>query len=176
MIAGAVLQVYDKAEYEAPESIRFLKRETAIPSNMPKEEELPEAGYIVKLHREGRDAELPYKEMELTTKVAEAFRMLRLEHGPENFSMPLTVLAIGKAAFFGIPGEPFNAVGRGLKKAEDWKVIMPTINTNAKEGYFPMMDSYAEGGYEARSSRYGAGAAERIIEKGVEMLDEIRIK
>lgn len=176
VVAGAVLQVYDKVEYEEPESIRFLKREVAIPSNMPKEEELPEARHIAKLHNEGRDAELPYKEMELTTKVAEALRMLKLEHGPAAFSMPLTALAIGKAAFFGVPGEPFNAVGRGIKKAEGWKVIMPTINTNAKEGYFPMMDSYVEGGYEARSSRYGAGVAERIIEKGMEMLDEISMK
>ena len=174
VVAAAVLQVYDKVDYEEVDSLRFMKREVAIPSHMPAPEELPEARHIAELHLAGRDAELPYQEMELTTRVAEALRMLRLEHGPAYFSMPLTALCVGDAAFFGVPGEPFNAVGRGLKTAEGWKLVLPTINTNAKEGYFPMMDSYTEGGYEARSSRYGAGAAEKIVEEGKKMLRELR--
>jgi hypothetical protein len=37
-----------------------------------------------------------------------------------------------------------------------------------------MMDSYKEGGYEARSSNFKAGVAEKIIEAGVEMLNSVR--
>ena len=33
-----------------------------------------------------------------------------------------------------------------------------------------MKDSYEEGGYEARSSNFKAGAAERIIEEGLAIL------
>jgi hypothetical protein len=36
-----------------------------------------------------------------------------------------------------------------------------------------MQDSYDEGGYEARSSRYKAGTAELIIEEGKALLDTL---
>lgn len=173
VIAAAVMQIYDKAEYEDAASIGYAKEELAVPSNMPSPEELPAARYIHEMHLAGRDAELPYKEMELTTMVAEAGRMIRLEHGPEVFSMPLTAVRIGSAGLFGVPGEPFNGVGRGLKKAKGYRAVLPCINTNAKEGYFPLKECYEQGGYEARSSRYKAGAAELIIENGCRMLESL---
>jgi hypothetical protein len=41
-------------------------------------------------------------------------------------------------------------------------------------GYFPMQSAYDEGGYEARSSSFKAGVAERIIEGAKELLKEIK--
>jgi len=75
---------------------------------------------------------------------------------------------------FGIPGEPFTGVGRALKEAEDWELVLPTCNTNAKEGYFPMLECYEEGGYEAGSSNFKAGVAELIIKSGLELLDHLK--
>ena len=100
--------------------------------------------------------------------------MVRLEHGPEFFPMLFSALAIGDVVFFGIPGEPFTGIGRGIKSSEGWKMICPTCLTNGSEGYFPMIDSYDEGGYEARSSNFKAGVAEKIIEEGKKILAEIR--
>jgi hypothetical protein len=37
-----------------------------------------------------------------------------------------------------------------------------------------MKDSYDEGGYESRSSRFKAGVAEFIIEEGKKLLKELR--
>ena len=37
-----------------------------------------------------------------------------------------------------------------------------------------MMDSYEEGGYEARSSNFKADVAEKIIEEGKKILAELR--
>ena len=65
-------------------------------------------------------------------------------------------------------------IGRGIKEAEGWEVVMPCCLTNGSEGYFPMQDSYDEGGYEARSSRYKAGTAEMLIEEGVALLGSLR--
>ena len=177
-VAGAVLQVYEKVEYVDVPSIRFDIVPFDVPSNMPSDEELPLARHIDELHSSGRDSELPYKDMMLTTKVAEAARILRLEHGPAFFTMPLTVLAIGPIAFIGIPGEPFTRVGLELKQAPGWKLVMPTCNTNAKEGYFPTRSAYDEGGYEAKASPFAPGVAEIIIEKGLlalNMLNDIPI-
>ena len=53
-------------------------------------------------------------------------------------------------------------------------MILPTCNTNAKEGYFPMLEAYQEGGYEAGSSNFKAGVAELIIAQAQDMLAELK--
>ena len=151
-----------------------LQKYIKAPSNMPKPEEMELARKYHELHINGHDDQIPFKAMDLTTVVAEAGRMVRLEHGPEYFDLMLSGLAIGPVAMLGIPGEPFNGVGLGLKQAEGWDMVMPCCNCNGKEGYFPMKDAYDEGGYEARSSSYKAGTAELIIEEGIKLLNELR--
>lgn len=170
--AGGVLQIYDKVKYTEADQLKCRQRTIFVPSNMPKPEELPEARRIDALHRAGKDEELPFTGMMLTTVVAEADRMLRLEHGPEKFEMELSAIAIGDVALIGIPGEPFNGIGKALKEAEGWGMIIPTCLTNGHQGYFPMMDAYREGGYEARSSNFRAGTAELLIQEGIGLLSE----
>ncbi|MBP3665127.1 MAG: hypothetical protein J6J03_08215 [Tyzzerella sp.] len=97
------------------DSLRFGQRFLDVPANLPAPEDLPEAKRINDLHLAGRDAELPYTGMMLTTVVADAARKVRLEHGPDVFRMPLSAIAIGPVAMFGIPVEPFTGVGRALK-------------------------------------------------------------
>ena len=46
--------------------------------------------------------------------------------------------------------------------------------TNGREGYFPTKDAYDEGGYEAKTSNYKAGAAEQLIAEGKALLDTLR--
>ncbi len=173
-VAGAVLQVYDKVNYVPVDSIRCAKKEIKLPSNMPDSSELAQAHKYYDLHMAGKDDEIPYQGMELTTVVAEAERMVRLEQGPEYFSMNLTAIAIGDVVLIGIPGEPFAGVGIEVKKNKDWKLIMPASNTNGAEGYFPMKEAYDEGGYEARSSYYKSGVAEILIDECSALLDEVR--
>ena len=174
VMAAAVLQVYEKVNYTDVDSIRSKLHTISIPSNMPKPEDLPLARKYDALHKAGKDNEIPFQGMELTTVVAEAARMLLLEHGPEAFPLTVTGVAIGNVVLAGIPGEPFNGVGLGLKKAKGWDVVLPCCLTNGCNGYFPMQDAYDEGGYEARSSRYKAGTAEIIIKEGVALLDSLR--
>ena len=173
VVAGAVLQVFDKVAYTDKTEIRFLERIVQLPSNMPTPDQLPEAHRIHELHCAGRDDELPYKGMMLTTMVAEAARMVRLENGPTHFNVPMIGVSVGGVAFVGIPGEPFNAIGRGIKEAEGWDLVIPCCLTNGSEGYFPMKDAYDEGGYEAKSSVYKAGTAEKLIKEGLSVLDEL---
>lgn len=173
VVAGAVMQVYDKVNYVDVDSIDFMERKIHIPTSVPTAEELVRAREIDALHQAGRDAELPYKGMMLTTVVAEAARMLKLEHGPDMFDMSIYALKIGDFALVGIPGEPFTGIGRGLKEAENWKMVLPCCLTNGAEAYFPMKDAYDEGGYEARSSIFKAGVAEQIIEEGKALLRDL---
>ena len=174
VMAGAVMQVWDKVEYVDVDGIDFINRTVNIPSNKPAPEEMPEARRINDLHTAGRDAELPYEGMMLTTVVADAARKVRLENAPDFFPMIFSALRIGNVALIGVPGEPFNGIGRALKKAEGWDLVIPCCLTNGSEGYFPMEDAYAEGGYEAKSSNFKAGVAEKIIAEGHDILAGFR--
>ena len=174
VVAGALMNVYEKVEFLPVDEIKFVEEIVNVASNKPTPDEMEEARYIHKMHTEGKDAELPYKGMMLTTMVADAGRKVRLENAPEFFPMNLTAIKIGDVAFIGIPGEPFTGIGMGLKEAQGWKMVCPTCLTNGSRGYFPMQDSYDEGGYEARSSSYKAGVAETIIEQGTKILDCLR--
>ena len=173
VVTGGVLQAFDKVQYTEVEDITYLQKTMKIRSNMPDPKDLPEARHINEMHLAGKDAELPYKGMMLTTMVAQAARMLRLEHGPEFFEMPISGLKIGPVAFVGLPGEPFNAIGRALKETEGYEMVIPTCCTNGYQGYFPMKDAYDEGGYEAGTSSFKAGTAEQIIEEGKQLLKEM---
>ncbi len=173
VVTGGVLQVFDKVQYVDVEDITYLQKTMRIPSNTPDPADLPEARKIDEMHQAGRDEELPYKGMLLTTMVAQAARMLRLEHGPEYFDMPLSGIKLGPVAFIGIPGEPFNGIGRALKETEDYDLVIPTCVTNGYQGYFPMKDAYDEGGYEAGTSSFRAGCAEQIIAEGKQLLKEM---
>ena len=174
VVAAGVLQAFDKVKYGDVNSLRFLQKDIEVPSNKANPEDLPEARRINALHVAGKDDEIPYTGMMLTTVVAEAGRMLRLENGPDSFVMPLTGVAIGNVVMVGIPGEPFNGVGLGLKDTEGWDLILPCCLTNGSEGYFPMREAYDEGGYEARSSDFKAGVAELIIEEGRKLMNELK--
>ena len=97
--------------------------------------------------------------------------MILLEHGPESFELPLSAVAIGDAlAFAGIPGEPFTEIGRRIMDASPFKMTLCTCLTSGSCGYFPVASAYAEGGYEARSSVFGASVAEDLVRGSSELL------
>ncbi len=172
-IAGTVLQVYDKVKYVDVDSIDIVGRDIPVAANVPDPKDLPTAHKYKELHEAGRDCDIPFSAMELTTVVAEALRMCKLENGPETFDIYLAAVKIGPVCLLGIPGEPFTDIGVEIKKAKGFEMIMPCSLTNGYEGYFPMQSAYDEGGYEARTSRFKAGVAETIIKGAVELIESI---
>lgn len=176
VIAGAVLQVYSKANYRDVDKLSTMVRQIHIPTNRPTPEVLERAKLYMGLHKAGKDDEIPFTAMELTTVLGEASRALELENGPDYFIMELIGVSMGDVALLGIPGEPFGEIGVEIRKAPEWELILPTCCTNSYEGYFPMMECYEEGGYEARASRFKPGVAEQIIAEGTALLAELRNK
>ena len=63
---------------------------------------------------------------------------------------------------------------QGLKETEGWDLVIPSCLTNGDIGYFPMMDAYIEGGYEAGSSPFKAGTAEQIIAEGRILMKQMK--
>lgn len=175
VVAGAVLQVYEKVAYTDVDSIKFTEKIVPIPANVPTPEELPLAIKYNELHLAGKDDEIPYKGMALTTVVADAARKVRLKDGPEYFDFPLIAISVGSLVFIGIPGEPFSKVGIELKaNNSEFDMVLPCALTNGSKGYFPAKDAYDEGGYETATSRFKAGVAEIIIEEGTKLIKSLK--
>ncbi len=171
VIAGAILQVYEKVNYIDVDDLAFMQKEVEVPMNKATEEELPNARRIVELYEAGRQAELPYTGMALTTVIAEAKRILKMETEPVATPLLISALKIGKIGLIGLPGEPFNGVGVALKKNENYDLVLPVCSCNSHQGYFPMKTSYDEGGYEAKCSPFKAGVAELFIKEGANLLN-----
>lgn len=172
-IAGTVLQVYDKVYYTDVDSIAMITKSVPVKLNVPEAHEIPRAKEYKALHEAGRDCDIPYTAMELTTVVAEALRICRYENSPEYLDLPMLGLKIGPVVLVGIPGEPFTEVGVKMKEAEGFKLVLPCALTNGYEGYFPVKAAYDEGGYEARASQYKSGVAEAVVEGGKQIIEEL---
>ena len=164
VIAGAVMSVYGKCVPVEAGAVRFFVRDVSIPSNRPKPEDIPLARKYSQLHAAGKDDQIPFRGMELTTVVAEAGRMLRLENGPDDFAMPISTVSVGDAIrFVGIPGEPFTEIGRRIKAESSAAMTFVSCITNGYYGYFPTANAYQEGGYEARASIFGPTVADELV-------------
>lgn len=168
-IAGAVLQVYGDVKWVDVDTVGFGNMDCVVPTNMPTAEELEWAKVISKEYRAGESmAKYP------PHTATKAERMIRCSMGPETDSLPVSAIRIGPAVFVGLPGEPFNGIGLGLKENSPFEVTLPCCLVNGGQGYFPMYDCYAEGGYEAGSSNFKAGVAERLIETGTELINSLK--
>ena len=163
VIAGAVLSICSITEPCEVGTIRFGNATVELPSYQ-QNERLEEAKAIMALYEAGRANELPYKEMELTTVVAEATRIVNLQNGPESFTFGLSAMAFGDIVFAGVGGEPFTEIGNRIREASPFKNTFLCALTNSATGYIPTTKAYSEGGYEARSSSLKPGGDEIIIE------------
>ena len=163
-VAEAALSVWEKCDPATSTPLHFGTRTISVPSQIPRPEDLPLAREYARLHREGRDGEIPFSGMALTTAVAEAERMVLLANGPTSFDMTLSMLTLGDSvALLGIPGEPFTEIGRNIRAQSPFKTTICTCLTNGSLGYFPTASAFAEGGYEAKSSPFASSVAERIV-------------
>jgi hypothetical protein len=156
-------------------AVKFGRLDVRVPSQRAKDaKELKWAKDVWQKHNDGRDAELPWKGMELTTEVSRAKRILNLEKGPDHFDLPLYAVAIGKAvAFGGFPGEPFNDIGKAVKRNSPFTLTVPACLVNGARGYFPFSDAYEGGGYESAASPFGPTVADDLIKGQGALLERL---
>lgn len=173
-IAGAVLQVYGKAEPVKAGKVSYIQRSIMVPLNRVDASKVSASEEIIKLHESGRDAELSCGKSDVVTVVAEAYRIVRLANSPEKYPLYMTAISFGDIAITGIPGEPFTEIGRSIKRDSKFGMTIVCCCSNGCEAYYPMRSAYEEGGYEARSSSFKAGVAEQIIESSLSILNEIK--
>ncbi|MBQ7247254.1 MAG: hypothetical protein IJS22_04090 [Lachnospiraceae bacterium] len=173
-MAGSVIKIYDKVSWINPEKLRAGERIVKIQANIPLRKELPEARRIHNYHESGRDAELGYSGMMLTTVVAEAERKLRLSNAPKIIDVPIIAAAIGPIVLVGVAAEPFSGFNMAIRDTKEWAAVLPVSIVNGRTSIIPMKEDYEEGGYEARASAAKAGSAELIISECKLLISDLK--
>ena len=171
-IAGGVLQTYTMLKPAALGNIKFAQTNLTVESNRGTPEQIPEAERIISIYFSDRINELPDGMMR-NTLISEALRMKKFEHGPDTQDLYVTAISFGDVAFCGFPGEPFTDIGRNTKANAPFAMTIPCCCANGYQDYFPMQAAYDEGGYEARSSWFMPGVAEKLIDTAVETLKKL---
>ena len=172
VIAGATLAVYSITRPIVADKISYASKEVSLPSHQ-ENDKLEEARRIRDLYEAGRAHELPFEGMYLTTALAEARRIVKLENGPESFGFLLSALKIGEMVFAGIGGEPFTEISERISKDSPFKTTIFTCLTNTFGGYIPTRAAYDEGGYEAVDSELKPGCDDIIVEGMLELLGSL---
>lgn len=175
-VGGAVLQVYGDMEWVDVDTVGAVCGECTVPTNRGNSEEILWARHVIALHKAQKDDQIEYdpERIKLSHVIAKANRILRLENGPDTFTIPVCAVRIGPAVFVGIAGEPFNSVGLTIKEKSPFDVTLTGCDTNGAVGYFPMQECYDEGGYEAGSSPFAPGVGEKLIETGLDLMNKLK--
>ena len=172
-IAMSVIANYELAEALEGEKIAFGQKSVFTKFNKGRPDQIPEALRIAKIYEEqGAEAAVPHLTgMARVEVVAEATRIKRLMDYPDEKELYVTAVSVGDVVFAGFPGEPFTDIGRGIKANSRFTLTFPACCANGYEGYYPMQSAYNEGGYEARTARYVAGTAEKLIAASTEVVN-----
>ena len=173
VVAGAVLAIAGKTVDLKPGDIKFGIKEINVPAHKENHREA-EARAVLELYNSGRQDELPYKAMELTTVVAEANRIVAMLTGPDSFPFVLSAITFGDFALLGIPGELFVEIGRRVERESIFDATFVCCLTNGGDCYFPTASAYDEGGYEARSSKLDRSVEEIVVNGVKELFEQLK--
>lgn len=172
-IAGEVLRISLLAKEINSDGIKFGMREISVPANKD-DGNYEEALKIHELHKAGRASELPYKDMALTTVIANANRIVRMKSAPDTFEYKFFALSVGDFVFVGLPGEPFTEIGNRICAASPFGETMLCVLTNSMSTYFPTSEALRLGGYEAVTSNVGIGTDDAIVDGTSELLHSVK--
>jgi len=131
----------------------------------------PEAERIVALRKEGKNEEIHPSVKFANYLYAEAQKILALEKEGLDY-LPTTVSAIAFCglALVGIPGEPFNEIGKAIRAASQYPATCVCCQTNGSLGYFPDSKGFDQGGYESYNTSVVKGGGEKLAETGIALL------
>ena len=82
----------------------------------------------------------------------------------------VTVVGIGDVVIAGFGGEPFTEYGAAVRTAAGGRFALTFCLTNGHRGYLPSKEAYAQGGYEAKGSRFTPTVQEECIEAVKELI------
>ena len=140
-----------------------------VPTNMIGVEKAAES---FEIYEKAIHKTLGYK-LEMGEK-ADMGRMGTLPKAPICQTLVVSFFGIGGIGILGVGGEPFTHYARFAREKAGESFLVTACLVNGGEAYFPTKEAYAEGGYEARTSRMSAQCAPMLEEVIEEVLCEYK--
>lgn len=117
----------------------------------------------------GLKTQAPFLEMVDALKVMDTVE----RKGP--LEAEVQVITLGdEVAWVAIPGEYFVELGMAIKRASPFRTTIIVEQANGWLSYIPDQKAFAEGSYEAISSRCAPGCGEKLVETAIRMLGNLR--
>lgn len=177
-IAMSVLMNYELAKEITGDKVSYAETTVTTKYNKGKPEEIPAAVELAEKYFElGLDVALPESNipgMSRAEIISKATRIYRLRSMPDYKELVLCAVSVGDMVFAGFPGEPFTEIGRQVKGNSPFALTIPACCANGYEGYYPMQSAFDENGYEANTSTFVAGTAEKLIEASTEIIKSLK--
>ncbi|CAG7654401.1 neutral/alkaline non-lysosomal ceramidase N-terminal domain-containing protein [Paenibacillus allorhizosphaerae] len=103
-----------------------------------------------------------------------ALERSRQFYGRSEADIEVHVQRIGEAVVVGVPLEPFSAIGKKIREASPFRYTLFGGYTNGWFGYLPTGGDYPDGGYEVETTPFSPSAAERLIERVIAIIQEMK--
>ena len=118
-----------------------------------------------------RGGDYSVKKTKSGIELSEACRIATIPEQPVYHKIPITVIGLGKVAFFGLGGEPFTEYGYIAREKIPEKFIITATCANGGEGYLPSKQAFEQGGYEVISSHFTPTLEETVMNTALEMFN-----
>ena len=169
-VADAAMQLYDRAPSTGLTGLCFGQSFVHMKTKRdPSKMDL--VNYILDKFEQGE--RLPLSD-EIPFTAPEAFSIRDLERRKLDYiDLPVTALVFCGAAFLGLPGEPFNELGKHIRDNSKFPMTSLCCQTNGCFGYLPVASAYDEGGYEPHNTRLVRGVGELLMNCADKLLESL---
>ena len=168
-VADAVNTIWDKVEMQKEDKLYAEMRSVYIETSTRGMEHYEECRALAGRYRAGDHT---VRETPSGIGLADACRIADVPKQPTYQRYLLTVIGVGKIAFFGVGGEHFTAYAAAARKAAPDKFIVTVCLANGGEHYLPTKEAFDQGGYEAISSHCGPELESMVMKEATEMLHD----
>ena len=165
ILSAAVLKSYMRLKEVDDATLRTRSELVRLPLRPYTEEEL----------RTARDIAAANGKKGTFLEQVKAFRVLDCAgQNGKPYEADVQVFSLGRdIVWVALPCEPFAAMGRSVKTASQFRQTSVVGLANSGSGYVPDCSAYAEGQYEAVSTRYVQGTGEMLVATAIRLLAEL---
>ena len=159
VVSNAVVAVWDKTKESFGDRIFAENRIIYNKTNLEGIEDYDKCKKFKEDYEAGRLSYQPH-----ITELAYANRIIGLIDAKIFNPIPITVISFGSAVMVGFGGEPFTAIARTVRAIAPEKFVLTAVCTNGYEGYYPTIEAFEQGGYEAEGSIFTPTLESEITE------------
>jgi hypothetical protein len=168
ILAGEVIKTYTRLDLLKVDVIRARNERVELPLAPFTEDDLDNALEITQKFGERNAA--PFMEMVNAFKIVDVY-----EKKGKPIEAEIQVFTLGNDfAIVSLPGEIFVELGMYIKVRSPFTSTMVLELSNGSIDYIPDRKAFVEGNYEAVSARCAPGSGELLVERVLEILNEMK--